>query len=380
MENKRQSAKPHISHAPTSHAPASHAPTSHAPASHAPTSHASISHASTSPAHASHAPALQHRRKVALVNDISGYGHCSTAVALPVISWLGIQCCPVPTAILSNHTGYNSCWFDDYTDNMQAYLNEWKKLGLKFDGIETGFLGSAKQIQIVRKMIKDFRTTETIVLVDPVMGDHGAIYRTYTDEMCREMKSLVALADIVTPNLTEACILADVPYHENFSKKDLTDIAEKISSLGPSHVVITGIPQGEFIANFTYERPHSVQDSNASSGNSILSGINDSSPSAASGYNVSSHSPASGNSVSSCSNTVIHNFRTHRVNSQKCGTGDIFAAILTADAVNHVPFDQSVKRAGTFIKKCVEKTLEYNDDPNNGVCLEEMMPQLKRTV
>lgn len=108
----------------------------------------------------------------------------------------------------------------------------------------TGFLGSATQIQIVRKMIKDFRTTETIVLVDPVMGDHdGAIYRTYTDEMCREMKSLVALADIVTPNFTEACILADVPYHENFSK-NLTDIAEKIYSFGPSHVVITGIPQG----------------------------------------------------------------------------------------------------------------------------------------
>ena len=340
MENKRQSAKPHISHAPTSHAPTYHAPASHAPTSHASISHASTSHASTSPAHASHAPALQHRRKVALVNDISGYGHCSTAVALPVISWLGIQCCPVPTAILSNHTGYNSCWFDDYTDNMQAYLNEWKKLGLKFDGIETGFLGSAKQIQIVRKMIKDFRAAETIVLVDPVMGDHGAIYRTYTDEMCREMKSLVALADVVTPNLTEACILADVPYHESFSRKELTYIAEKISSLGPSHVVITGIPQGEFIANFTYERPHSAQDSSA----------------------------------------VIHNFRTHRVNSQKCGTGDIFAAILTADAVNHVPFDQSVKRAGKFIKTCVEKTLEYNDDPNNGVCLEEMMPQLKRTV
>lgn len=91
LENKRQSAKPHISHAPTSHAPTSHAPASHASISHAPTSHAS-----TSPAHASHAPALQHRRKVALVNDISGYGHCSTAVALSVISWLGIQCCPVP--------------------------------------------------------------------------------------------------------------------------------------------------------------------------------------------------------------------------------------------------------------------------------------------
>jgi pyridoxine kinase len=306
----------------------------------------------------SHAPVPQHHRKVALVNDISGYGHCSTAVALPIISWLGIQCCPVPTAILSNHTGYSSCWFDDYTDNMPSYLNEWKKLGLRFDGIETGFLGSARQIQIVRSMIKDFRTTETIVLVDPVMGDHGAIYRTYTDEMCREMKSLVALADIVTPNLTEACILADIhQYHENFSRKDLTDIAEKISSLGPSHVVITGIQQGEFIANFTYERSCYTKEDNISSSSSIPSGTSD-----------SSHSSA-----------VIHNFRTHRINSQKCGTGDIFAAILTADAVNRVPFDQSVKRAGTFIKKCVEKTLEYNDDPNNGVCLEEMMPQLKRT-
>ena len=272
-------------------------------------------------------------RKIALVNDISGYGRCSATVALPIISWLGVQCCPVPTAILSNHTGYESCYFDDYTDHMEEYIAEWKKLRLHFDGIETGFLGSVKQIHIVRSMISSFAGSGTIVLVDPVMGDHGQIYRTYTEEMCREMRTLVALADIVTPNLTEACRLTDTVYRESFSRRELTIMAHAISSLGPSHVVITGIPQGGFIANFVYDKSGET-----------------------------------------------HNLRTHRIAGQRSGTGDIFAAILAADAVNGVPFDTSVHRAGTFIRKCVECTLTHDDDPENGVCLEEMMPELKRTI
>jgi pyridoxine kinase len=276
---------------------------------------------------------LSTSKKIALVNDISGYGRCSATVALPIISWLGVQCCPVPTAVLSNHTGYESCYFDDYTCHMEEYLAEWKKLGLHFDGIETGFLGSVRQIQIVRDMITSFADSRTAVLVDPVMGDHGQIYRTYTEEMCREMRSLVALADIVTPNLTEACRLTDTVYRESFSRRELTAMARAISALGPSHVVITGIPQGGFIANFVYDKSGET-----------------------------------------------HNLRTHRIAGQRSGTGDIFAAILAADAVNGVSFDTSVHRAGTFIRKCAERTLMHDDDPRNGVCLEEMMPELKRTV
>ena len=117
------------------------------------------------------------RKKMAVINDISGFGRCSITVAMPIISVMGIQCCPVPTSIFSNHTAYPDYFFDDYTDKMPAYISKWKKLGLEFEGIYSGFLGSGEQIDIVRKFIQDFRTDRTRVIVDPVMGDWGAALR-----------------------------------------------------------------------------------------------------------------------------------------------------------------------------------------------------------
>ena len=184
------------------------------------------------------------QKKIAVINDISGFGRCSITVTLPILSYLGVQCCPVPTAILSNHMGYLHYFIDDYTDRMEAYIENWRKLGLQFEGIMTGFLGSAEQIDIVKGFIRDFAKKDTLVIVDPVMGDHGKIYVTYTEEMCMEMKKLVALSDITTPNLTEACKLSDTPYKATgWRKQELYAMAEKIASLGPAKVVVTGIPQ-----------------------------------------------------------------------------------------------------------------------------------------
>ena len=195
------------------------------------------------------------QKKIAVINDISGFGRCSVTVTLPILSYLGVQCCPVPTAILSNHMGFPNYYIDDYTDRMRVYIENWGKLGLRFEGIMTGFLGSAEQIDIVKGFIRDFSKEDTLVIVDPVMGDHGKIYATYTEEMCTQMKKLVALSDITTPNLTEACKLSDVPYKAmGWRKRELYAMAEKISSFGPSKVVITGILQGGFIANYRRER------------------------------------------------------------------------------------------------------------------------------
>ena len=189
------------------------------------------------------------QKKIALINDFTGFGRCSIAVELPVISMLRVQCCPVPTSVFSNHTGFESFYFDDYTDRMRRYVAEWKKLELKFNGICSGFLGSAEQISIVREFINEFNSEGTVVVVDHVMGDYGKIYSTYTDEMCRLMKELVALADIITPNLTEGCILTDTDYTDKWHEKDLSELAEKLSDMGPKKVVITGIPQGKYISN-----------------------------------------------------------------------------------------------------------------------------------
>ena len=111
------------------------------------------------------------QKKIAIINDMSGFGRCSIAVELPIISRMKIQGCPLPTAILSNHTGFDSFFFDDYTDKMTAYMTEWKKLDLQFNGICTGFLGSKQQIEIVEKFMEMFKTDSNITLIDPVMGD-----------------------------------------------------------------------------------------------------------------------------------------------------------------------------------------------------------------
>lgn len=271
-----------------------------------------------------------HQKKIALINDFSGFGRCSIAVELPIISKLKVQCCPLPTSIFSNHTGFPSHFMEDFTPNMEDFIAEWKKLNLTFSGISTGFLGSADQIRIVSNFISDFRTKDTVVVVDPVMGDHGKPYHTYTEDMCRRMKELVKYADIITPNLTEACILTDTPYKEQVKTSEIMELAKKLSDLGPSKIVITGIPQKSYICNFCYEEgkePVFV--------------------------------------------------KTHKVGQSRSGTGDIFAAIITADAVNGIPFYDSVKKASLFIKKCILSSIELDIPLTDGVCFEEVLDKLK---
>ena len=160
------------------------------------------------------------QKKIAVINDISGFGKCSVTAALPIISAMGVQCCPLPTAILSNHTEYPSYSFFDYTEHMENYMKEWKKLDLRFSGICTGFLGSERQIEIVEEFLSMFQEKETKVIVDPIMGDAGKTYETYTDELCERMHRLVEHADIITPNVTEACILTNTAYRNDFSVED----------------------------------------------------------------------------------------------------------------------------------------------------------------
>lgn len=269
------------------------------------------------------------QKKIALINDMSGFGRCSIAVELPIISVMKIQCCPLPTSIFSNHTGYPSFFFEDYTERMEAYYKEWKKLDLKFEGICTGFLGSKHQIEIVSKFISEFKTEDTTVIIDPVMGDYGELYQTYTSDICNEMKKLIPLADIITPNLTEACILADVEYHDNWKEEELINIAEKLSLQGPKKVVITGLMDGEYISNLCYEHGKEPE--------------------------------------------II---KIKKAGMQRSGTGDIFCAIVAADAVNNVPFKESVRKAAEFIEKCILRSIELNIPLTDGVCFEEFLGTL----
>ena len=191
------------------------------------------------------------QRKVAVINDYSGFGRCSVAVSMPIISTMKIQCCPVPTSIFSNHTGFPSFFFDDYTDRMQAYIDNWKKLGLEFEGITSGFLGSERQIAIVQQFIREFRTDRTTVVIDPVMADNGSYYSKIDDRMCAAFRRLLSRADVITPNVTEAALLAGLPYEPGtHGDAYLAQLFQALGAVGAGVVTVTGVrPQPDVIGN-----------------------------------------------------------------------------------------------------------------------------------
>lgn len=271
------------------------------------------------------------QKKIAVINDMSGYGRCSLTVAMPILSVMGHQCCPVPTAILSNHTEFPVYFFDDYTSRMRDYIGKWKELDLHFEGISSGFLGSAEQIRIVLEFVEQFRNEDTFVIVDPVMGDHGKRYVTYTEEMCEEMKQLVGYADVVTPNVTEACILTGIPYKETgWTRKELLNMAMMLQMMGAKSVVITGVREGNYYTNVVLER--------ASREASFV--------------------------------------KTKSAGNQRPGTGDVFASVLTGSVMNGKSLREATERAAKFVKDCILKADELEIPHGNGVCFEEILGRL----
>ena len=228
--------------------------------------------------------------------------------------------------------GFEEYFFDDYTEKMEEYIGKWRKLGLKFEGITSGFLGSRAQIETVINFIEEFGGGRTKVVIDPVMGDNGRIYATYTEEMCGEMRRLIKYADIITPNLTECCRLTDTVYKkEGWKEAELYGMAVKLLDQGPEKVVITGIPQGEFIASYAAEKgkePKMIQ--------------------------------------------------VHKAGTERSGTGDVFASIIAADAVNRVDFEKSVGKASDFVRRGILKSVELDIPSTDGVCFEEILHTLKR--
>lgn len=270
-----------------------------------------------------------HQKKIAVINDFSGFGRCSISVALPIISAMKIQCCPLPTSIFSNHTGFNSFYYTDFTKHMDAYMEEWAKLNLRFSGILTGFLGSPAQIDIVKRFLDRFKTENTITVIDPVMGDYGKLYSTYSPLLAKQMSSLVGYADILTPNLTEACILTETDYRANMDETELTKICEKLNAMGPKKIVISGLERGDDLENFIFEE---------------------------------GEPPVT--------------IREHKVGPCRSGTGDVFASIIAADAVNGVDFKSSVHHASSFIAKVLRRTLELDLPKTDGICFEEFLIEI----
>lgn len=270
-----------------------------------------------------------HQKKVAVINDFTGFGRCSITVSLPILSVMGMQCCPLPTALLSNHTGFPSFAWTEFTDQMELWMDEWEKLELRFNAIATGFLGSVAQIETVQRFFARFRTEDTIVVVDPVLGDHGRLYQTCTPEIAAGMRELAAAADYLTPNLTEAFLLAGEPYQPHPTEETLGALCRTLSARGPQKIVISGLDYGAELGNYVFEAGKPAQ---------LL--------------------------------------KETKIGSWRSGTGDVFAAILTGDAVNGVEFAASVRRASGFVARAIGRSDAMGIPLTDGIAFEEQLSEL----
>ena len=270
-----------------------------------------------------------HQKKIAVINDFCGFGRCSIAASLPIISAMKIQCCPLPTSNFSNHTGFESFYYTDYTEHMNLYMDEWKKLDLQFEGILTGFLGSPEQIGIVKRFLELFKTENNITVIDPVMGDYGKLYPTYSPNLAEQMNSLVPYADILTPNLTEACILTGTEYHPDMNENELFVLCSKLADMGPKKIVVSGLERGDSLENYIFEAGKTPQ-------------------------------------------IILE----HKVGPFRSGTGDVFSSIIAADAVNGVEFADSIRHASSFIAKVLRRTIELDLPKTDGICFEEYLTEI----
>ncbi len=186
---------------------------------------------------------MQRQKRALAVHDISCLGKCSLTAALPILSAAGIECVCLPTAVLSTHTGgFEGYTFRDLTADILPIAEHWRTLNLHFDAVYTGYLGSSEQIELVRQVLALLADADTLRLVDPVMGDHGVLYKGFAPDYPKKMRTLCAQADVIIPNITEASLLLDKPYREGpFETAYIEDTLAQLAALGPEKVVLTGV-------------------------------------------------------------------------------------------------------------------------------------------
>ncbi|MDO4265777.1 MAG: pyridoxamine kinase [Eubacteriales bacterium] len=283
------------------------------------------------------------QKRIAVINDISGYGRCSLAVMLPIISCLKAQACPLPTAILSNHTGFPSEYKFDFTDHMGAYAEAWGQLGIQFDGIMTGYMNYDRQVRETAAFIEHFAGKDTMIFVDPSMADHGSLYRGFTMAhvgLIREL--LVKKATMIKPNLTEACLLTGTDYQEIIKtfpdhtmrrlKAALINMVKRLQEMGPGKVIITGIERHERFMNVV----------------------------------------ADGDD--------IRFLAVRKAGDGRPGTGDIFSSIVCTSVVQGMSLERAVKKAQDFICKAIRVSEEQGVPVNEGTAFELILDKLACTM
>lgn len=272
---------------------------------------------------------------VAAVHDLSGLGRCSLGIVLPVLSAMGCWCSSIPTAYLSASTIFppsDRFVFRDLTGEMEGSVQHWKELGTSFDALYSGFVGSAQQIGVLRTLLETFRGGDTLVMVDPVMGDWGKRYRTYTQQMCDRMCELAELADVITPNLTEAAILLGEDYTSvPTTRSGLEEWLKRLSLEGRRSVILTGIhPQVDRVGAACYERE-------------------------------------TGRISLACA---------HEEPAQFPGTGDLFSSVALGRLLAGATLEEATALAVEFVQRCACFTLELGLPIPEGVQFESLLHEL----
>jgi pyridoxine kinase len=274
---------------------------------------------------------MEKQKRVLAVHDISCVGRCSLTVALPIISAAGAECSILPTSVLSTHTGgFANFTFKDLTDEITPITSHWETLDLKVDFIYTGYLGSFEQIELMKKLFTDFRSENTLICVDPVMGDNGSLYTLFDENFARGMAKLCAKADLIMPNLTEAAFMTGLPYEEkNYSEDYVLSMIDALHKLGAKKVVLSGITFDE---------------------------------------------TKLGAAASDQTTGQLDYLMNEKVPGYFHGTGDVFGSALVGALSNDKTLKQATQIAVDYTFACIRRTAGTDSEVRYGVCFEKELP------
>lgn len=277
-------------------------------------------------------------KKVAAIHDLSGYGRSSLTSIIPILSTMKVQVCPVPTAVLSSHTGgFEGYSFLDLTDYMEQHIAHWKKLNIDFDCIYSGFLGSPKQMKIVADFIDFFGHKNNLTVVDPVLGDNGKLYGTMNNEMVEEMKKLISKADIITPNFTEVTFLLNKSYKKEIGESEIKEWLIELANMGPKIVIATSIPD---------ENSHKADRKT----------------------NVIAYDKE---------NDAFWKVSCKYIPASYPGTGDAYTSVVIGSLLQGDSLPIAIERGVQFITQCILASYGFKYPNREGVLLERMLDVLK---
>ena len=270
-------------------------------------------------------------KRILTIQDISCLGKCSITIALPIISAMGVETTILPTAVLSTHTMFPNFTVKDLSDQLLPITDHWKEQNIHFDGIYTGYLGTEEEIEIAEKIFDEFGGEDTLIFVDPVMGDNGKLYARFDDHYAKRNVKLCGKADIIVPNLTEACFMTDTPYRTEYDEAYIVELLEKLSALGSKKVILTGVSL----------KP----DQTGIYGLDTLTG-----------------------------EKII--YQNEKVSASYHGTGDIFASVSVGALMRGASLHDAFALAADYTAETIRQTLKNPDKPWYGVDFESTIPYL----